>query len=289
MKGGEKMKYAFITKEDIEQCELEVVKDLKKKNNQSYQFIKINGIELTVDVAEYLAEKGEELRENQFEIEMFLEKQAELIWYQLLFENHKSDELVDEIVKAFLEGIKGITVKECMKKTQKPSELNEMLRLDESRDIKEKKEIEEMEFSEDKVLYDENVSKDNNLMVEMGKNKKSKYDELISEIFEKETENLLNCIEDDDDLDIALMKITTALKRKSKVDSVISNLKKHIMNQTACIKELLIEVNTITEERDSLKIKLREVIADKNRVEKAYEDIQSKLSKVRKNISSAGL
>ncbi|WP_294360813.1 hypothetical protein [uncultured Clostridium sp.] len=283
MKGGIKdMRYKFITKEDIEQCELEVVKDLKKKNEQSYQFIKTN----TIDVAEYLAEKGEELKKNQFEIEMFLENQAELIWYQLLLENHDSDELIEEIVKAFFEEIKGVTVKECMKKTKKPSELNEMLRFEENEDIKEKKEIEKVKFSEDEALYDENISRDDNAVVEIGK---SKYDELISEMFQKETENLLNYMEEDDSLDVALMKITTAVKRKSKVDSVINNLKKHIMNQTGCIKELLIEVNTITDERDSLKIKLREVIADKNRVEKAYEDIQSKLAEIRKNISSAGL
>lgn len=116
------MEKEFITNAELKEGASASIEGFMEKNEQIYEYACSNVKEVQKDVVEFLAAHSFEGKCGYY-LNKLIEKNADVEWFEFLFENMDDTLIREPVLDAFDTGIDGRTMRVYLKAAQDPMEL----------------------------------------------------------------------------------------------------------------------------------------------------------------------
>ena len=270
-----KWRYVMYYKsEAIKKCEEKVLIELRNRNPQYYDLFLKSDSDVPGEIIEFLAEH----EESEFvlgSVQRLIEKKVyDISWYELMLEfANGSPAQRTEIAFQLEDGVFGLlSAEEARRYISQATDEYTLTELRQEVMANKPERVEKEEPAKQKQEED---------VLPKGEAILKNY---YRSILEEEEKNLLKAYPSDTSLQDALNSIGQAIKMHNDVTNLVEHFKKHINTQAALITDLEENLKIEKAEVANLRNDLDVMTAEKNKYQKAYEQLKSHVQTVNADI-----
>lgn len=263
----------YYKNEAIKKCEEKVLVELRNRNPQYYDLILKSESDVPGEIIEFLAEH-EEYEFVSGSVQRLIEKKVyDISWYELMLEfANGSPAQRTEIAFQLEDGVFGLlSAEEARRYISQATDEYTLTQL--------RQEV--MASKPERIEIEEEPAKQEEEILPKGEEILKNY---YKSILEEEEKNLLEAYPSDTSLQDALNSIGQAIKMHNDVTNLVEHFKKHINTQAALITDLEENLKIEKAEVANLRNDLDVMTAEKDKYQKAYEQLKSHVQTVNADI-----